>query len=677
MISSLFSGLSGVRSSQTQLEVIGNNISNTNTIGFKGGRATFSDVFIQTLSNAKSSSSKLGGVNPQQLGRGVKVGSIDTIFTQGSLQFTNKNTDLAIMGNGFFVLSDGVDQYFTRAGAFELRADGYLIDPNNLIVQGKTAINVEHPDSIGGTIAPGASVSDIRLPIEEKLLPKATTTVALKGNLDTNYKAQTEIHTAADAFTKPVSSATKLNELVQVHSALDAGDKIVISGSRSDGTAVDAEYTYADGDTLQDILNAIETAFLGDITAEIVDGRIVITDTNLGKSQTAIDLSFVDQGTKSSIALPSFVRTVPGAEDTNQVLTLAMPFTAVANINIDFNEMFEVTEALNDGDKIVITGVANNGTPVSATYTYASGDTLQNLIDAINTTFDGTTIASLIDGKIVLRDTAPGKSFTTINLSFVDQDSNSNIKLPSFNTVEGTDAQSVDNTFNVFDSAGNTHAITITFTPNGDNNWSWEASIDTNPDATIISGGSGAITFNQDGSLLSFSYDGGLEAFTFEPSNGADEVSITLDFGSLSKSDGIINLPSNSTIMAPEQDGYDAGTLESFNIDDAGVIHGVFSNGETKVLAQLTLANFSNPAGLTKIGSNLLQASGNSGQAYLGQPGVEGLGLISQGSLELSNVVLAEEFTNMILAQRGFQANANVITTTDTILGEIIQLKRG
>ena len=407
MISSLFSGLSGVRSCQTQLEVIGNNISNTNTIGFKAGRVTFNDIFNQTLNSGKTSSNKSGGINPQQLGRGVKVGSIDTIFTQGSLQFTNKNTDQAIMGNGFFVLSDGANQYFTRAGDFDVNADGFLIGPNNLIVQGKMAIN--------GVIAPGVSMGDIRLPINEKLPAKATTTVVLKGNLDANL----------------------------------------------------------------------------------------------------------------------------------------------------------------------------------------------------------------------------------------------------------SDTQSVDTTFNVFDSSGNTHTVTIKFTPGANNNWSWEASI---ADASI---GSGTVGFNSDGSPIANTGD-----FTFTPPNGAADISITLDFGSENKHDGITNFPSDSTIMAPEQDGYAAGTLENFNFDDAGVIHGVFSNGETQVLAQLTLANFGNPAGLTKFGENLLIASANSGQVYFGQPGIEGLGLISPGSLELSNVALAEEFTNMILAQRGFQANANVITTTDTILGDIIQLKR-
>ncbi|MFQ6039513.1 MAG: flagellar hook protein FlgE [Candidatus Poribacteria bacterium] len=667
MISSLFSGLSGVRSCQTQLEVIGNNISNTNTIGFKAGRATFNDIFNQTLHSAKNSSGKSGGINPQQLGRGVKVGSIDTIFTQGNLQSTNKNTDLAIVGNGFFILSDGANQYFTRDGALDINSDGYLIGPNNLIVQGKIATN--------GIIAPGAPMGDIHLPIDEKLPPKATTMVALQGNLDSNLSAKTEIHSAADAFTKPISQDTKLNELVQVHSALDNGDKIVISGFRNDGTEVNAEYTYADGDTLQNILDAIETAFGGDITTEIVDGRIVIKDATVGESKTAINLSFVDQGAKSSIALPPFIRTVEGAPGTNQVHTMTMPFTAVADINTDFSELSEVTEALDDGDQIQITGATNDGTTISATYTYTNGDTLQNLLDSINTAFDGTAIATLIDGKIVLKDTTPGTSQTTINLSFVDQGNHSNIKLPSFNTVEGTNPQSVDITFNAFDSAGNTHAITINFSPNGDNNWSWEASIE-ELDATVIGGRSGTVTFNPDGSLSSFNYDDGLTAFTFNPGNGADEVSVTLDFGSMGKFDGITSFPADSTIMATEQDGYPAGTLENFNIDDAGVIHGVFSNGATQVLAQLTLANFGNPAGLTKIGENLLITSANSGQAYFGDPSTEGLGIISSGSLELSNVALAEEFTNMIIAQRGFQANANVITTTDAVLGDIINLKR-
>ncbi|MBI5206472.1 MAG: flagellar hook protein FlgE [Candidatus Firestonebacteria bacterium] len=179
MMRSLFSGVSGLRNHQMFLDVIGNNIANVNTMGFKSSRVTFKDTLNQTIKGAAIPDNGKGGTNAQQVGFGTSVGSIDTMFSQGSLQSTGVSTDLAIQGDSFFVLSDGNSKYFSRGGAFSLDSVGNMVDPRTgLIVQGKMATD--------GTISASASVENISIPKNITSRPNPTTAVTIKGNLDSD-----------------------------------------------------------------------------------------------------------------------------------------------------------------------------------------------------------------------------------------------------------------------------------------------------------------------------------------------------------------------------------------------------------------------------------------------------------------------------------------------------------
>lgn len=404
MLRSLFSGVSGLRIHQVRMDVIGNNIANINTIGFKAGRVNFYEMLNQTIQGARAPSEGLGGTNPLQIGLGATVGSIDTIFTQGNLQFTGRITDLAIQGDGFFVVSDGQKTYYTRDG-------GLAVDSTGSLVHSGTGTRVM------GWRADGAGVIDVTgplttltIPIGTQMPPRPTSQVSFSGNLD----------------------------------------------SRAD---------------------------------------------------------------------------------------------------------------------------------VGATWT---------------------------------------------------------------------------STMTVYDSLGNPLQVVVTYNKTGDNAWGWNA---THEGATV---GTGTLTFTPTGIL-----DSATGAISIPLSTGATTpLDITPSFGSVTQ------LAASSSVGLFRQDGFTTGTLEAYTVDSAGVITGQYSNGRTQGLGQVAVAQFTNPAGLVKIGGNLFAESANSGAPLSGVAGTGGRGGLVSGALEMSNVDLGQEFTSMIIAQRGFQANSRVITTADEMLQDLIALRR-
>jgi flagellar hook protein FlgE len=227
----------------------------------------------------------------------------------------------------------------------------------------------------------------------------------------------------------------------------------------------------------------------------------------------------------------------------------------------------------------------------------------------------------------------------------------------------------------VYDSLGSRHSVSIDFLKmNDENTWTWTASL--NESETITSGGSGQVVFNSDGSLFSFTYDSLATSLTFDPENGADNVSLSIDAGTIGQYDGLTGFgsPHSATILS--QDGHTVGILDKLSIDKSGNMIGNFTNGISRVLAQIVLADFNNQAGLIKAGRSLFQVSANSGEAVIGVAGETISAQVSSGALEASSVDIASEFTGMITAQRGFQANARIITTSDNMLDELVNLKR-
>jgi flagellar hook protein FlgE len=400
----MFAGVSGLRNHQIRMDVIGNNIANVNTVGYKASRVTFQEVFSQMIRGAGSPTDEQGGTNPQMVGLGMSVAGIDVLHTQGNLQTGGKMTDLAVQGSGFFALERGGQLLYTRAGAFDIDGQGYLVNP-----------------------ADGSRV----------------------------------LGWSADAGVMPLRDRSNLGPIVI-----------------SPGQTVPAKATDA-------------IAFARNLDASLEVGA---------KHVTSID---------------------------------------------------------------------------------------------------------------------------------------------------------------VYDSLGARHNMVMTFTKSGANAWSWDAAIG----ATAL--GNGTLTFADSGELTAST--GGPIAYT--PA-GAQAMSITPSFDSLSQ----YNAASSATPTG--RNGYVMGSLESFSIDNTGTITGVFSNGETMVLAQVALVNFSNPAGLVSKGGGMFADSNNSGVPQLGAPGTGGRGTIAPNSLEMSNVDLSQEFTNMIVTQRGFQANSRIITTSDEMLQELVNLKR-
>ena len=401
MLRSLFSGISGLRAHQTMLDVTGNNIANVNTAGYKAAQVQFQDTLSQVLTNAGAAQEGIGGTNPAQVGLGVKVAGVTTNFQQGAAQLTNRQTDMMISGDGFFVINKGGQQLYSRAGAFSFDALGQLVTPDGGLVQGWAA-------DASGNIDLNSMLTDLRLPVSTLMGARATTTATFEGNLP--YDAE---------------EGAVLNRQIDVYDA------------------------------------------------------------------------------------------------TGEPRSMEVSFTRTAT-----------------------------GWNISAAVT-------------------GTTSAQ-----------------------------------------------------------------------------------------------TGTLTFNTDGSIDTLT-------FAAMPADAAAGLSaLTVDFSSLTGFAGL------ETVAANGQDGRSAGSLQSFAINSDGTLIGSFSNGLKQAIGRVALANFSNPPGLSKVGSSLYEPTVNSGDAQVGAAGTGGRGVLSGGSLEMSNVDLSAEFTNLIVAQRGFQANSRVITTSDEVLQELVNLKR-
>lgn len=236
--------------------------------------------------------------------------------------------------------------------------------------------------------------------------------------------------------------------------------------------------------------------------------------------------------------------------------------------------------------------------------------------------------------------------------------------------AEAAIAASRQTTITVFDAMGARDEMTITYTKATATTWTYTVTVSK---GAVVSGDAGTLTFDNQGRLTTPVPS---TAFVFTPDSGAANLSIVMDFGTASSISGLSQFAAPSTAVLKEQNGYTMGDLENFSIGPTGTITGAFTNGVTLTLAQLTLADFNNPAGLIRTGDNMYTVSANSGSPVLGFSGEGSQSAITSGALEMSNVDLAQEFTAMITAQRGFQSNARVITTSDEMLQELVQLKR-
>ncbi len=415
MLRSMYSGITGLRSHQTMMDVVGNNIANVNTAGYKSSATVFQDVLSQTLQGGNAPRGEQAGRNPAQIGLGVQLGGISTNWSQGATQLTGRATDLAIQGDGFFAVQQGGETLYTRAGSFSFDSNGTLVTPS-----GGTVLGWSAQDGVVGTNGP---LGPVQLPVGRTLAPTQTEAVRLGGNLP----------------------------------------------------------------------------------ADAADGTELVNSINVYDAQGAL-------------------------------------------------------------------------VPLTVTYTKTGTDAWQ---------VTGTMPAAIAGDPDVT----------------------------------------------AFDSPLAWDPVTGTF--------------DLTEIAVPAGGLAAAGTFNTD---LVISLGNPAEAMT--------------------------QYAGNNSISALEQDGAAMGNLQSFSIAADGTVMGVFSNGLREPVALIALANFSNPGGLEKVGGSLFRPSPNSGVVQVGAAGSGGRGSLAGGTVEMSNVDLAQEFTNLIVAQRGFQANSRVISSSDELLQDLVNLKR-
>ncbi|EKL2706812.1 flagellar hook protein FlgE [Campylobacter coli] len=852
MMRSLWSGVSGLQAHQVAMDVEGNNISNVNTTGFKYSRADFGTMFSQTVKIATAPTDGRGGSNPLQIGLGVSVSSTTRIHSQGSVQTTDKNTDVAINGDGFFMVSDdgGLTNYLTRSGDFKLDAYGNFVNNAGFVVQGWN-INWD-TQSIDSSRTPQNIFIDPGMHI-----PAAKSTeVAIKANLNSglnigtssrNLYALDSVHGWNNKTQRPEDEndtgttqfyTTSKNAVEVTEKGVDAGSLFNANGTGlnlREGQGIwvsyaDAKFTTdrANGANVFDpnltVAQQNNVIFWGNkdisVTLDINLNGVRIQNDNIRSLDEAIayintftaptdtrDGTGVKAVKKADGSGIEFVNdNADGTTDNMKNIDLTVNVGNSAGerntINYDANtgvfspQGGNLTTAQNDTDWIdgaaqvgqpqnvkVVTahkyiyssnpvtippminpdgGPAfqpNNGNrptdPASANYWDAIQGSLKNttertfrttedlrellqrdarygvdyngsgIIDNATPTFDANDINQAV--KVVVTENgnfaisnANETSTIPANAGAGTNAATTNPKNMSFNITAYSNKQGTVSTndaftkifkafdgplvignqikeseqlklsafsagLEIYDSLGSKHTLEVQFvkqstTQDGGNEWQMiirvpePAEINTTgegPTNIIV----GTARFNNDGSLASYTP----RTINFSPNNGAaPNQQIKLSFGTSGSNDGLVSSNSASTLTGQATDGYTSGNLkpDAIRVDDKGNILGEFTNGKTFAVAKIAMASVANNSGLEEIGGNLFKVTANSGNIVVGEAGTGGRGEMKTSALEMSNVDLSRSLTELIIIQRGYQANSKTISTSDQMLQTLIQLKQ-
>ncbi len=657
MMRSLYAGVSGLRNHQTRMDVIGNNIANVNTVGYKGSRVTFQDVLSQTVRGASAGNGARGGTNPMQVGLGMGVASIDTLFTDGSFQPTGKPTDLSIQGAGFFILTDGTNQLYTRAGNFDFDNEGnYLVPGTGFRVAGWVADE-------SGVVNANGPVTGIKIPVGVTMAAKVSTQTTSAGNLSADAPVGTVVQAPVELYDS-LGIAHKMNTTYYKVDNTTWLSKTTVSDA---SISTDTQWQQITFNTNGSFKEAV-TIFPPKTTATTLNIPSLAMDKTPNAVHTANQTVFDANGTPHAISM-TFTTNAAGDGWTYKISESGVKNPTIVEGTMDW-----------DGTQYVQTPHATPAVPFSSPITVKAGDSTYNFNFSPNA--PGTAFNAAIDSA-----TYHSNSITqnTLTIPSLQMDATS----PSSHTTPNT---------TIVDAAGNPHTVSITYTENGSGAWNYKYTIDGSDTATIgtmtwdnatstyqnapasitIGAKTYTITTTASAAPLASAFNSSVSApltqatldnFNITPTTKATPMSVKANLNAITSYAG------ESTVQV-EKDGYGAGTLDSKYIDTTGVIVGNFTNGQSKVLGQVALATFNNPSGLNKAGDNLFTKSVNSGEAKVGTAGSGGRGTFNPGNLEMSNVDLAQEFSNMIITQRGFQANSKIITTTDQMLEELANLKR-
>ncbi len=606
---SLWSGVTGLNAHQIAMDVEGNNIANVNTNGFKYSRANFSDLLSQTSKIATAPQGTMGGKNPMQVGLGTEVSSITRMFSQGSIQTTSKNTDLAIQGNGFFIVSEdaGKTYKYTRSGDFVFDADGNFVNNQGLIAQGW----LRDPDT--GKIDNTAPIRNITIPPGLTTPARPTSILNLKANLNSGDEIVNK------SVIRPLDSAdgisnvgTKDEEKVDKFDVLFNAEGKAFNLKDEQGVKI----SFDGGTTVK------EFRFTADIN------NVGWKDTNGDGSKDADDDTYYFNSTEDLRK---------GMQDA------AKKVSAGATVTVNNEGKYQIDNSAGANDlNISVVGISDSSADENLLFT----TTMRSIAGTLTAGSSGIKITQAINAA--------------------------------------THASSID----IFDSLGTKHTVRIEFRKedyikepppsNTKVGVQWHMTISV-PEPGDIGGSpvknvvEGQVNYGSDGALSTYTPT----SITFTANNGsAPNQTIQLNLGTPNKFDGLTSFDSPSNTSGISQDGFTGGDLDGIRIDQTGTLIGSFTNGRSFGLAQLAMAKFTNNIGLESDGGNLFVQTANSGDPVIGQAATGGRGFVQSSALEMSNVDLSRSLTQLIVIQRGFQANSKTITTSDQMLNTLLQLKQ-
>ena len=686
---SLFAGVSGLRNFQQQLDLIGNNIANSQTAGYKSSRMTFKDLLSQTSQGATGPiAGTIGGTNPIQIGLGSSLGAIDTDFSQGNLLTTGRSMDLAISGNGFFRVSHGADNFYTRNGAFGIDEAGNLVSTTSgYVAQGF----VRQTD---GTMS--NTVQNIQIPVGIVLPALATTTVDMVGNLDaTAQQTGTNLTSGSLLATELTGQTNDINGLYS-NGNLDArisGLQPGVSTVRvvtSDGADFTLTYVASDGGASNGQFNSL-TNLVQEISAGLtaagsnVSATLLTTGAiqahNGAAAARSLNVTSNNASLNSALSGLTSAAIAAGGNTTSDLFAHTATGTdLLTNLRNASGTSLGITAGNTITETGEVGGVANTGSTV-----VGAGTTLSSFLTDIMGSV-GARDVTLNNGSIQI-DGYGGTSSALSNLS-ITNGANATFNA-LFDSTSGNWSQTqtaTDNhttSFEAFDSTGVSHTVTIAMNvrdPVG-NTGQWVYNVTSvttsNGQPDTITGGTGTVSFNSDGSL-----NGPVaSSVTITPYNGpggstGNPIALTMNMGTQGAWDGMVSFENDSSARFANITGYASGELNDVTINSQGVVTGNFTNGQNMTLAQIELYTFDNPSGLEKVGGNMYSPTLNSGIASQNNPGSGGAGTLIPSALEGSNVDLAQQFVDMITAQRGFQSNSRIISTASELLQELVNLGR-
>lgn len=630
--------LGGLRAHQSWLDVIGNNLANTNTPGFKSSRALFSDLLSVTIRSATGPTGSIGGTNPMQVGLGVSLAQVDRRMGQGALNITGNTFDLALLGRGHFAVTDGANTFYTRVGAFGLDADGNMVD----IRSGFKALD--------------PSGQPFQIDLSEVIPPTATSQVGVTGNLPAVITGPlAEELTSSSTINE--GTAAETTGSVQGNFNIPAGETWTMELIVNGGAPEEVSIIGTGSMTAQDIVNQINAQVDHASASADASDRIVLTSERVGLESTIkIHAGSAGKDLKAALGLVDYVQ---GSE-------------TIATAGTDLNDLASNLQDYQTGDVIDVAGTDADGSPVVATFTYGTdGTTIGELTSFLDAQFSLSTVAyNPVTSQITVASSTTGEA----DLSLALTDGNNQTGTTGWSehafsvTTDGTGPDTVTTSTEVFDTSGTAQVLTMEFTRQDNGTWNMEASVPID-DGTVTSGTISGIMFNEDGSILT-------------PTAGSVTVqfgtlssqTISIDLGTSGQLDGLTEFGNPESIIVDFQDGYAAGTLASMQVDAEGAVEGFYTNGQTEELGRFGVALFANEAGLEESGDNYMLSTANTGVQTLGSGSQNGAGEVVGGSIEGSNVDTAEEFVHLIEAQRGFQANARVITVQDELLSEVVNI---